>query len=239
MDLLQIGVAFLAGILSFISPCVLAVAPGYLGMIGGEISGNAPRRWRALSSTLLFVLGFSVVFILLGTAFSFVGQFFRTYREWLTRVMGGVVMVFAFYQLELLRIPWLYREKRIRINHLKTGPFKPILIGMAFAFGWTPCVGPILGMILALAGSAGQVSIGLALLTVYSLGVAVPFVGLTLALTTFRKLSQPLLHHARFIQISTGILLLVMGLLLSLNQLTQVAVWLNRLFGGWSPEAWL
>lgn len=239
MDAPQIGVAFAAGVLSFLSPCVLAVAPGYLSILTGDIGDRGMDRRRALWTTLAFIVGFSLVFIAMGATVSMVGQFFRAYRAVFARVLGLIVIFFALHQLGWLRWFWLYREKRFKASRVKGGPFKPFLTGMAFAFGWSPCVGPILGMILALAGNSGQASSGLGLLAVYSLGLALPFIGLALAYSAFRRFSSFILRHSRWVEMISGLLLLVMGLLLFFDGLTIISRWFNQIFQGWSPEQWI
>jgi len=235
----HVGIALLAGLLSFFSPCVLAVAPGYLGILTGSVTGQAVTKKRSLWVTLLFVLGFSVVFMLLGTAFSLVGQFMRTYRGILGRVLGAVVVFFGLHQMGLLKLGLLYRENRPLLQKKWVGPLKPLLTGMAFAFGWTPCVGPVLGSILALAGSTAQPLVGLGLSGIYSLGMAIPFFLLAVAMTGFRRFSAFFLRHARWVELISGILLVVMGLLLFFDLFSNLGYFLNRVFGGWSPEYWL
>lgn len=236
MESPQIGLAFLAGLLSFLSPCVLAVAPGYLGMLTGKISGEGIGRKQALYVTILFIIGFTAVFALLGTAFSVVGQFFRAYHRILLRIMGLIVIMFGLQTLGVLRWSMLFREKRFSIGQMKHGPFRPLLIGAAFAFGWTPCVGPILGTILALASTVESPWVGFGLLGVYSAGMALPFLMMALAFSSFHRVARLILKYSDGIQRFSGILLVTMGLLLFFDKLSVLSMELSRWFNGWSPE---
>lgn len=239
MEIPHVGIAFLAGLLSFFSPCVLAVAPGYLGILTGTVANQEVPKRRAVLVTFLFVLGFTVVFMLLGTAFSLAGQFMRAYRMLLSQIMGAVVVFFGLHQIGLLKFGILYRENRPLLRKNWVGPFKPLVTGMAFAFGWTPCVGPILGTILAIAGNTAQPAAGFGLLGVYSLGMAIPFFLVAVAMTGFRRVSTFFLRHARLVEVFSGILLVVMGLLLFFNLFAELGQFLNQIFQGWSPENWL
>lgn len=239
MESPHIGIAFLAGLLSFFSPCVLAVAPGYLGILTGTVTHEGLERKKAVWATFLFILGFTIVFALLGTAFSFVGQMLRVYRTGLLRILGIVVIIFGLQQLGVLRINLLLKERRTNLGRIRTGPIKPLLTGMAFAFGWTPCVGPILGMILALAGSMGRPLAGFILLGFYSAGLAAPFFIMAISFASFSKIRSFLLKHVRWVEIFSGILLILMGLVLFFDVLSLFSQWLNQIFHGWSPEDWL
>ena len=197
--------AFGAGLLSFISPCVLPLIPGYLSYISGlsldEMRGTgvaagaggagvavaaspAVRRQVVLSS-LAFILGFSIVFVTLGAAASALGQFVRAQQDILSRIAGAIVIVFGLHTMGVLRIEWLYQEKRVHTARKPAGFIGATLIGIAFAFGWTPCIGPILAGILAVAGAQETVGEGVRLLAVYSLGLGVPFLATALAINRF------------------------------------------------------
>lgn len=239
MESPQIGIAFLAGLLSFFSPCVMAVAPGYLGMLTGSISGETVRRREALQATILFVFGFTIVFGLLGTAFSALGQFFRSNQPLMLRMMGFVVILFGLQTLGLLKMSFLFREKRFSIGKIQQGPWKPFLIGAAFAFGWTPCVGPILGTILAMASTSRSATAGFGLLGVYSLGMALPFLVMAIAFTSFQRFTRFMLKYSEGVQRFAGVILIIMGLLIFFDKLSVLSIQLNRLFNGWTPENWL
>jgi cytochrome c-type biogenesis protein len=178
--------AFVAGVLSFVSPCVLPLIPGYLSYISGlsldEMQGSAQgeaaaaaARRRVIVASLFLVLGFSVVFVSLGAAASAVGQFLLERLRLLSKIAGAVVILFGLHTMGVLRIDWLYSEKRVQVERKPTGAIGAFLVGLAFAFGWTPCIGPILAGILAIAATQDTIGKGVQLLAVYSLGLGVPF----------------------------------------------------------------
>jgi len=239
MSLFTIVLAFGGGLLSFLSPCVLPLAPGYLGMISGaSIAGlkeGQVDRSRVISVTISFVLGFSLVFIALGLASSFIGQLLRGNKAIFSQIGGTVVILLGIHQTGLLSFTPLYRERRLNVKP-GVGVAGAFLTGLAFAFGWTPCVGPILGGILALAGNQNTVGAGLVLLIIYSLGLAIPFLLLALG---FRKVSGKLNRvkpYLKYMQWISGGLLMVMGILLVTNNLTVISRWIMRITGGWNPE---
>ena len=178
MSLVVVLMALAGGLLSFLSPCILPLAPGYLGMISGVSMANlaegVTNKRKILSATIAFVLGFSLVFIALGLASSFIGQLFRGSKTLFSQIGGVIVILLGLHQTGLLPIHWLYRERRVSTTP-SVGVGGALLTGLAFAFGWTPCVGPILGGILAMAGNQNTVGAGLLLLIVYSIGLAIPF----------------------------------------------------------------
>ncbi|MBU2489524.1 MAG: cytochrome c biogenesis protein CcdA [Proteobacteria bacterium] len=212
--------AFLAGLLSFFSPCILPLLPGYFTFLAGTsldhlVKGDLPGvRRRLLFSTLAFVSGFSLVFILLGASASFLGSMADEYKVVL-RVGGGLlVMVFGLHVSGILRLPFLDVEKKIHVAHRPVHVMGMVLIGMAFGAGWTPCIGPLLGSILAVAASRDTVGQGVALLTIYSAGLAIPFLVMSLftgSLLTFLKRA---VRFMRWINYVAGGLLIVMGALL-------------------------
>src|SRR4051795_2106540 len=178
--------AFGAGLLSFISPCVLPLIPGYLSYISGlsldEMRGAsgaavAPPevRNRIILSSLAFILGFSIVFVALGASASAIGQFLMSRLTILGRIAGAIIVLFGLHTMGLLRIDWLYQEKRVQTNRRPAGFFGATLVGIAFAFGWTPCIGPILAGILAIAAAQNTIGEGIKLLAAYSAGLAIPF----------------------------------------------------------------
>lgn len=227
-----IAAAFAAGVLSFLSPCVLPLIPGYLSFITGytpaELSENR-SQWRSvLVPSLLFVLGFSVVFIGLGASASMLGSVLAEYRSLLVRAAGVLVFVLGFFMLGIVRVPWLYGEARFDMGKTRSfGSWAALVMGMAFAFGWTPCVGPILGSILALAGSAGSVGQGVTLLVAYSLGLGVPFVATAMLFGQLRSTLTWLNRRALLINRVAGTLLMLVGVLIFTGQLGRLAGWLT------------
>ena len=235
--------AFVAGVLSFISPCVLPLIPGYLSYISGltldEMQGTggasaavvAASRRRVLIASIFFILGFSVVFVSLGAAASAIGQYLLepgTGRlRLVTRLAGAVVIVFGLHTMGVLRIDWLYSEKRVQVVRKPRGVFGAFVVGLAFAFGWTPCIGPILSGILAIAASKDTVGQGIQLLAIYSLGLGIPFLITALALNHFFAAFAKIRRHYHKIEIASGLLLVAIGVLIFTDQFTIIARWLS------------
>jgi|SRR5690554_1624904 len=235
--------AFMAGLLSFFSPCVLAVAPGYLGMLAGTLPlGKEESLWtpdlrkKAMWGTGFFIIGFTMVFVLLGTAFSALGQLLFMYRLVFLRVGGIILILLGLFQWGILKVFTLQRDFRFKLKHRLTGPLGWLVTGASFAFGWTPCVGPILSMILVMAGSADRIFTGTALLLLYSLGMALPFFMLAVAFSTFYTWYKKLLPFTRLVSFLAGLLLISVGLLLLFDRLSLLSIWLNQSLGQWSLE---
>ena len=220
--------AFLAGLVSFLSPCVLPLVPGYVSLISGvgveELKVQETHVLRkVMLNSIAFILGFSVVFITLGALSTEVGQLASQYKSTLARVAGVVIILFGLHLTGILPIKALYADKRL--HNVKGGstPWGAFVIGFAFAFGWTPCVGPILGAILGLAAAQNSVSQGILLLTVYSLGLAVPFLLAALGIERFMKFYGGFRRHMHAVEIASGGLLMALGLLLVLGKFTLLA----------------
>jgi cytochrome c-type biogenesis protein len=230
--------AFVAGVLSFISPCVLPLIPGYLSYISGltldEMQGtgetamslSAARR-RVLAASIFFILGFSFVFICFGAAASLLGQYMLEHQRLLAKVAAVIVIVFGLHTMGVLRIGWLYSEKRVQVERKPTTLFGAFFVGLAFAFGWTPCIGPILGGILAIAGTQATVGQGVQLLAVYSAGLGLPFLLTALAINQFFTVFKRIRKHYHLIEIVSGLLLVVIGVLIFTNRFTLIAKWLT------------
>jgi len=225
--------AFFAGLLSFISPCVLPLVPGYLSFISGvtleEMRGgqvaSAPRTGVTLHvflASLAFVAGFTVVFVALGASASTIGRALFERISILEKIAGALLILFGLHTMGILPIKWLYAEKRFQAAGKPAGFFGAFLVGLAFAFGWTPCIGPILGSILMLAQDEGSVQRGAGLLTVYSLGLGVPFLLTSLAINRFFSVFARIRKHYRKIEIIAGLLMIVIGLLIFTDQLTLI-----------------
>jgi cytochrome c-type biogenesis protein len=233
--------AFLAGVLSFISPCVLPLIPGYLSFVSGvtleEMRGGstiavpAPgARRKAVVASLAFVLGFSLVFIALGASASALGTFLMERLSVLGKVAGVIIILFGLHMMGILRIGWLYAEKRVQTSRKPAGFFGAMLVGIAFAFGWTPCIGPILAAILAVAAAQDSVGQGVKLLAVYSLGLGLPFIATSLAINQFFAASARIRRHYHAIEVVSGVLLVVVGVLIFTNRLTIIANYLSPYF---------
>lgn len=223
---LSIPIAFLAGIASFLSPCVLPLVPGYISMLSGasieelknEASGELLRR--VLRNSLAFVAGFSLVFVLLGASATWVGQFLRAHQSTFNIIAGIVVVIFGLHLTGLVKIPLLYREARLNTGAPRRGLGGAFLVGFAFAFGWTPCIGPILAAILAIAAQRQTVFQGMFLLAVYSAGLAVPFLLTSLGLSSFLKFYKGFRKHLQTVEVTSGVLLILLGTLMAFNKLT-------------------
>lgn len=229
-------VAFTAGILSFLSPCVLPLVPSYLSFITGmsleDLQEGVDRR-ATLIHSILFVAGFTAVFTLLGASASFLGQFFRQYEVWVARIGGAVLILLGLHLMGLFKITPLLREKRVHVRDRPAGYVGTFGVGAAFGAGWTPCIGPVLGGILTLAASSDQFWSGVGLLFVYSMGLAVPFLLSALALDRFLQAFKRFRRFLPAIQIGSGVLLVVVGLLLISGSLTLLATYLTRFTPEW------
>ncbi|MDH5590239.1 MAG: cytochrome c biogenesis protein CcdA [Gemmatimonadota bacterium] len=231
VDEVGILIAFTAGVLSFLSPCVLPLVPSYLTFVTGmsleDLQGGVDRR-VTLTHAVLFVAGFSAIFILLGASASFLGQFFKYYEVWIARIGGGIIIVLGLHMTGVFRLTPLLREKRLHLNDKPAGYLGTLGVGAAFGAGWTPCIGPILGAILTYGFSQDTMWAGVGLLTVYSLGLAVPFLLAALALDRFLQTFQKFRRHLRGVEIASGVLLVFLGVLLVTGTFTILSSWLAR-----------
>ncbi|MBN2226757.1 MAG: cytochrome c biogenesis protein CcdA [candidate division Zixibacteria bacterium] len=227
--------AFLAGGLSFVSPCVLPLIPGYISFISGvsleELTDRekaSKHLWRVFVNTLFFVVGFSLVFIALGASASFIGQWLFQNLALFNKVAGVLIFLFGLHVAGVFRIKALNYEKRFHAGQRKFGVFGSIVIGVAFAFGWTPCIGPILGSILTMAANQDTISHGIILLTFYSAGLGIPFI-LTAVLFNFLiGFFGFIKRHFRAVEMISGGLLMLIGVLIFFNLLQVLA---NKLLG--------
>ncbi len=231
-DPFALGIAFLAGVLSFLSPCVLPLIPGYLSFMTGLSSAEIERgsaRAKVLVPALMFVGGFSVVFVSMGATASVLGRFLVDYRDVIEKVAGLAVIAFGILMLGIIKVPWLYGEARVDLERSRAfGRGASFVMGAAFAAGWTPCVGPILGTILTMAGSAGSVGQGALLLVVYSLGLGVPFIAVAVLFGRAAGVLRWLNRRSLLINRVAGSLLVVVGVLILTGRLGTLAAWLTK-----------
>jgi cytochrome c-type biogenesis protein len=226
--------AFIAGIISFLSPCVLPLVPGYISLISGasvETLQGADRKLlrSVMINSLTFILGFTVVFISLGAVATGFGQLTHQYHKELAIVGGIIIFIFGLHLTGLFKINALYADKRLHGLKGGAGPVGAFLVGFAFAFGWTPCIGPILGAILLLAGSQESVWKGVGLLGVYSFGLAVPFILTSLGVNEFLSFYGKFRRHLHTVEVISGVFLIVFGLLIATGNFTRLSSYLGFL----------
>ena len=230
--------AFLAGIVSFLSPCVLPLVPGYISFISGltleELSGGADNRAimkKAGLGSVFFVLGFSLVFTAMGASATAVGKFLADYMYVISKIAGAVIIIFGLHIAGIVNIKWLYYEKRFSAGAAASGYFGSFVMGLAFAFGWTPCIGPILAGILAVAATSRTVWQGVMLLLVYSLGLGIPFIITGFGVNVFMRFFNRYKKFMRWGEIFAGALLVAIGILIFFNKLTVLINYMpKRLF---------
>lgn len=226
---LGLAVAFAAGLLSFLSPCVLPLVPSYVGFLTGmTLPEVTDRRRVALLHAGLFVAGFSLVFILLGASATALGRALNQYQIWLQRVGGVLIIAFGLICLGVIRADFLMRERRVQLEDKPVGYLGSLLVGMAFAAGWTPCIGPVLGAILGLAATSSDLARGTLLLVAYSAGLAVPFLLAALALETFLGWFQRFRRYLPWVMRISGALLVFVGILMVTGEFTRLAGWLQQ-----------
>lgn len=226
--------AFAAGFLSFVSPCVLPLIPGYISFISGmtleEMQGTGAAkssRGPVLLASTAFVLGFTVVFVAAGASASALGRFIYAQSPILEKIAGTILIVLGLHMMGVFRLRFLESDKRIHTQRKPAGPLGAFLVGTAFAFAWTPCIGPILGGILAMAASRESVNEGMQMLAVYSLGLGVPFLLTSMAIDRFFVAAARIRRHYRLIELVSGGLLIVVGLLIFFDQFTLIARYLT------------
>ncbi len=226
--------AFVAGILSFLSPCVLPLVPGYVSLISGtsvdELSAGQQRLTRrVMVSSAMFIVGFSVVFVVLGAVATGLGQLTRQYYSILTRVAGAVIIVFGLHLTGIWKIKAFYMDKRLHEVKGSSSPWGAFVIGFAFAFGWTPCIGPILTTILTFAAAEETVLKGVLLLVVYSAGLAVPFLLTSMGVDRFLLFYGRFRRHLHAVEVVSGVLLIAIGTLILMRQFTILSSYLSFL----------
>ncbi|MGH9469244.1 MAG: cytochrome c biogenesis CcdA family protein [Terriglobia bacterium] len=229
MHQLSIPIALAAGIVSFLSPCVLPLVPGYVSMLSGtsieelKAGEQASLMAQVFRNSIAFVIGFSVVFIALGASATEVGSFLASRRPIFNIIAGAVVIIFGLHLTGIIKIPFLYRDVRFTSGAPRRGLFGAFVIGLAFAFGWTPCISPILTGILILAARKNAILQGMFLLAVYAAGLAIPFLLTSLGLTQFLKFYGRFKRHLHVVEVSSGVLLILLGVLIAFNRFTVLS----------------
>ena len=223
-----LGLAFLAGLASFLSPCVFSLVPAYIGYLGGRSAASASDdesdRWLTFSHGLAFVLGFSIVFILLGVATSALGGLLYDLRTWIAKIGGLVIIIFGLHMTRIIRIPFLDYDLRPQSQPDRNrGYISSALMGIFFSAGWSPCVGPVLGAILTLSLSGGSVARGASLLTSYSAGLAIPFLIAALGVGWVTKIIRKYGKVMHYTEIAMGVLLIIVGIMLFMGTFEQLA----------------
>ena len=237
MSDVSLYMAFAAGLISFLSPCVLPLVPGYVSFISGvsfseirdRTGGYAPlrkERKALLLNSILFIAGFSAVFILLGATATWLGSFLSSKISVLSKIAGVVIIFFGIYKMGLIRTHFFYKEARFQLRDRKFGYAGAVLIGAAFAFGWTPCIGPILAGILTYAGTLEKVNQGVFFLFVDSLGLGIPFLLTALGINRFWGLFNRVKKYFKILEITSGVVMVLMGVLIYSNKLILIPVYL-------------
>jgi cytochrome c-type biogenesis protein len=233
---LALPAIFLAGVISFFSPCVLPLVPAYISYITGESVADTNNgqpiyaRLPALALSLFFVLGFSVVFIVLGASASVLGQSLLKYRYETNIIGGAIIIVFGLFMTGLIKLPHLHRDTRFHVSLDGGGPVSAFVLGLAFGFGWTPCIGPVLGAILAASAVTATLNQGIALLSVYALGLSLPFLAAALFADKFLIRLKGMRRMGRTLHIVAGVILIVTGIAMITGYLSTFGFWLLKTF---------
>ena len=228
-----ITISFTAGVLSFLSPCVLPLIPSYVSFITGMSVDDVQRsRKIALVHSLLFILGFTLIFLALGATATVIGRLLHQHRDWVGRIGGALVIILGLYLLGVFNVGAFARERRVHIATKPVGYLGTLVVGMAFAAGWTPCIGPILGAVLTYTASSADLNRGLMLLLAYSLGLAVPFLLAALMIERFIVVFQRYRGALLWMTRASGVLLIAVGILMITGSMTVLTSWLQ----GWTPE---
>jgi cytochrome c-type biogenesis protein len=223
-------IALAAGILSFLSPCVLPIIPPYLAYMGGismaDLTGDAARRRPAILASVFFVLGLSTVFLFLGFAASTFGRMFLQNQVLFGQIAGGVIIILGLHFTGIFRIPLLMREARLDAGDRGGSALGAYVLGLAFAFGWTPCIGPILGAILSMSAQEGSVGRGTALMAVYAIGLGLPFILSAVFINRAMGLMSRIKRHMGLIEKAMGVLLIAVGLMMLTGAFSRMSFWL-------------
>ncbi|MFZ4621465.1 MAG: cytochrome c biogenesis CcdA family protein [Bacteroidota bacterium] len=232
---INILTAFLFGLLSFISPCVLPIIPGYISFISGhtldDLKGDNKSAARAVMiNSLVFIAGFTVIFVLMGAAATSIGKVLNDNLNLISKIAGFIIIIFGLHMIGIFKIGFLNYEKRFHLQEKKLGILGSFAVGAAFAFGWTPCIGPVLAGILAIASQQETVLQGIILLFVYSLGLGIPFFLTAISINKFFTLFNRIKKHFHTIEVVGGVMLVAVGILMMTNYLTIIASYLSKWF---------
>ncbi|HEY0303513.1 MAG TPA: cytochrome c biogenesis protein CcdA [Longimicrobiales bacterium] len=227
----SLAVAFLAGLLSFLSPCVLPLVPSYLGFVTGmslDEMTSAPSRKAVLVPALMFTAGFSLVFLVMGASATLLGQLLLRYQDWIARIGGILIIIFGLHLLGILRINTFLRERRAQMHNRPVGYLGAGLAGIVFGAGWTPCIGPVLGALLTYASARAQLGQGMVLLLAYSVGLAIPFIAAALATGSFLAASKKFRRMIPLVEKTSGVILLIAGILLVSGSFSALSAYFAR-----------
>ena len=218
--ILNLTIAFGAGLISFLSPCVLPLIPGYISYISGESLGDiVEKQKKIVLKTIIFTIGFSLVFISFGATASLIGNLLLEYSNVLRIIAGIIIIIFSLQLIGILNLNFLNREKRFQTKNYSNNLFFPGVVGAAFGFGWTPCIGPVLGSILTLAAVESSIGKGILLLSFYSLGLAIPFILSGYGISKFLAFSKNFRKNIKIVSVTGGVILLITGILILTNKL--------------------
>jgi cytochrome c-type biogenesis protein len=227
---LGILIAFSAGLLSFLSPCVLPLVPSYITFITGMTLEDMQQTKReTLLHAIVFVCGFSLIFLALGAGATVFGQLMLRYRDWISRIGGALIIVFGLYMLGVFNFAFLMKDTRLHLSDKPIGYFGTLVVGIAFGAGWSPCIGPILGAILTMAANEADLQRGLVLLAAYSAGLAVPFLLAAVMVERFLKVFAQVRHQMVWVNRIAGAMLVIVGILMVTNRFTMLSSWLQDL----------
>ncbi len=227
--------AFLFGIISFASPCVLPIVPGYLSFISGYsfdemVNSSRQELFKKVTlNSVLFIIGFSLIFIALGASATAIGKFLVERLELFAKIAGVIIVLFGLHMIGVFKIKFLNYEKKFHTDK-KIGPLGSFVAGLAFAFGWTPCIGPVLAAILTIAAQQDTIGKGIALLAVYSLGLGIPFLVTSLSINAFLAFFRKFSKYIRWVEVTGGVLLVIVGILIATNNLTVLSSYFARWF---------
>ena len=229
-------IAFSAGLLSFASPCVLPLVPSYITYITGasfkeltDAEARSKLRWATIFHSLFFIMGFSLIFILMGASASYLGQLLAQYQYWIMKAGGVLIILLGIHFTGIINIPFLQMEKRFEMRKKPLGYLGSFLVGVAFAAGWTPCIGPILSTILIYASTSKSFTTGILLLTYYSIGLGIPFFLSSLAFNSFLSAFDKIKRYMRVITIVSGLFLIAIGILFLTDTFKEINSYLNQL----------
>lgn len=221
---ITLGIVFLEGVASFLSPCLLPLIPVYIAYLSGE-AGNK----KLIKNSVSFIFGFTIIFVLLGAAASGIGKFLISYRDFFDKILGILIIFMGLFYIDVIKSNFLMIERKLDIEIKNGGILNGFLLGIGLAFGWTPCVGPILASVLAIAASTSSMIYGILLLFIYSMGIAIPFIIIALLIQRFNLKTKILLKRAKTIKLITGIIMIITGILLFTGYLGKLSSILWRL----------